>query len=90
MIDQVITKYNIGNQGKKIEHEDEINHIFGGQSVAEVYERAKNTKNAFGESVVKALDEVCPLSLHVIFKLIRTVGNMPLRECFIRDFRVAQ
>lgn len=40
-IEKVLEKYHIGTKNKKIANEEEINHIFGGKCVHEIYERAK-------------------------------------------------
>lgn len=86
----MISKYSLSAQ-KKIQNEDEINHIFGAPTVKEIYERAKVSETKFAQGVVKSLENVCPLSVHINHRLIKsTPPNMSLRDVFVRDFTLAQ
>ena len=89
-IEEVLNKYHIGSADKKISNEEEIKQIFEGKSVAEIYEKAKASGTPFAASVVKAMDEVCPESMHIIYKLIKDSQHMSLQDVFKRDFLLAQ
>jgi enoyl-CoA hydratase/carnithine racemase len=71
VIEGVLAKYNSGEKGKQLQNEEEIKHIFEGGSVAEIYERAKGSNTGFGKGMVKALEAMCPLSVHVTFRQMK-------------------
>lgn len=90
VIEKILASYHKGEENKKIANEEEIKEIFSGASVKEIYLKAKESKTEFGSSVVKNLEEFCPLSIHVIYRLIKTVENKSIKDCFVRDFEIAK
>lgn len=89
-IESILQKYHKGQKNKKISNEDEIKEIFGAPTVAEIYQRAKNSQTEFGKNTVKLLEGVSPLSIHAVHKLINESHNLGWKEIFERDFILAQ
>lgn len=89
-IHSVLSKYHKPSGKKEIEGEAEISSLFAGKSAAEIYKAAASRKDKFHETVVKQLEEQCPISLGVIHKSISVAGGRSVKECFQQDFQICE
>jgi enoyl-CoA hydratase/carnithine racemase len=58
--------------------------------VQELYKRVSEDSDKFCLAVTKAMNEQCPVSLGVIYRLIHSAKNKTLKECFIQDYNLSQ
>lgn len=49
-----------------------------------------NQNDEFSKTVLKNLNEQCPVSVGVVQKLVETAKDKSYRECFLRDYKLVQ
>jgi len=51
---------------------------------------ASSKTDAFYTNIVKLLKDQCPVSVELIYLLIRNAEKLTLRECFIIDYQIIE
>lgn len=64
--------------------------MFNARSVQEIYKRVSADSDKFCVGITKAINEQCPISLGIIYRLIDSAKTKTIRECFIQDFNLCQ
>ena len=89
-ISKILDKYHEPSGRKELPDEQNSKDLFGIKSFREIYKKVENQDDAFSKAILKYLHEQCPLSIGVIQKLIQTAKDKSFRECFLRDWKLAQ
>jgi hypothetical protein len=86
----VLSRYNKAPDNRVIEHEEDIRYIFNSRSLDEVFDKLNQNKTPFYAKIKQAMEQQCPISVHVTFKNIQMSRNMTAKDCFINDYAISQ
>jgi enoyl-CoA hydratase len=73
----------------KIPDHDEIKKIFKNDSIQEIMLRLEASNSDFAQNTKKVLAKMSPLSMAVVFELLKRGAKMDVKECFEMEFKVA-
>jgi enoyl-CoA hydratase/3-hydroxyisobutyryl-CoA hydrolase len=70
--------------------QDEINFLFGAETLNEVIKTLELSKNPKAYEWLKAIDVKSPTSLKVIFDLLKKTRRFSVKKCLALEFRLSQ
>lgn len=66
----------------------EIDELFGGETLQEVFERLTAANSDFARDSIKTLSQNCPISLEIAFRQVKTGRALNFKECMELEYRI--
>jgi enoyl-CoA hydratase len=87
---KVLDKYHEPSGRTTLPHEKEIKELFGIKDFREIYKKVSGQTDEFSINTTRDFNDLCPPYVGIIHRLIETAKEMSYRECYLRDFKLAQ
>ena len=86
--DTILSSYNFNIPSLIAPNFQQINELFGGDTIEEIFEKLETNKSDFSQKTLNTLKSKSPTSLKITFKQIREGSKLDFEECLRMEYRM--